>query len=428
MGLEAQIEVTPTWHERPILWVPLVAPRGAGKSPSQDLAFQPLRDHDRQLGEDGIPVLLGDQTLEALARSLHASGGAAALDLDELPVLLRGLGEYKRGGGGDRGRFLSLWSGAPWSFTRVGGGTRTNAVRLPVHRPTLVICGGLQTVLHELLGGENDGLRPRWLIHLAAMSEEEGVLSNGQHPVEWQTLLGGQLLPQRRESRTWKLNDSGLATFQHYRRSWKAQARGPETASTAAALAKAPGHLARVALVLAEAENPGLGGETGADLVERAAAIIDYTLNCWRALPEQGTLSLSRRDELLDRGIVRLIDWLEAHGGAASKRELQRARVAGCRTAGDLDALLKRYEESFPGCVTEAPQEQGGLPTMVVRAPSRRPVTTVAPLVTPYNPSAQNPHGCAESDRVATGDTATGDTAPDVPYDEIERLLDEVGE
>jgi hypothetical protein len=107
IGPHAQIEITPSWRERAILWTALVAPRGAGKSPSQDLAFRPLRDHDAQLtdDDDGGELLLGDCTLEALARSLKASGGAGALDLDELHVLLKGLGEYKRGGGGDRGGF-----------------------------------------------------------------------------------------------------------------------------------------------------------------------------------------------------------------------------------------------------------------------------------------------------------------------------------
>jgi hypothetical protein len=95
------------------------------------LALRPPRDHDAQITEeeDEPELLLGDSTLEALARSLKASGGAGALDLDELAVLLGGLGEYKRGRGGDRGRFLALWSGAPSTYTRVGAsGKSTNAV------------------------------------------------------------------------------------------------------------------------------------------------------------------------------------------------------------------------------------------------------------------------------------------------------------
>ena len=169
------------------------------------MGFGPLRDHDAQLDDetDGTPVRLGDQTLEACARSLHAAAGAAGgIDIDELATLLRGVGEYKRGGGGDRGRFLSLWSGAPWSFDRVAGGGKTNNVKLRISRPTLAICGGLQPPLHELLGGDDDGLRPRWLPHLAALPKTTGSLAGGRPVVGWQKLIGGDLLPRRGDERS----------------------------------------------------------------------------------------------------------------------------------------------------------------------------------------------------------------------------------
>jgi len=113
IGSGSEVEVLS--NERPLLWVPLIAPAGAGKSPALALAFGPLRMRDAQLGDDDGRLLLADLMLEALARELDGVGDAAALDLDELATFLRGLGEYKRGGGGDRGRFLQLWSGARWS-------------------------------------------------------------------------------------------------------------------------------------------------------------------------------------------------------------------------------------------------------------------------------------------------------------------------
>ena len=138
-----------------------------------------------------------------------------------------------------------------------------------------------------------------------------------------------------------------------------------------------------MALLFAEAEDPGAGGEVGVDAIERAAVVVDFALNCWRALPEQGSLGLSWRHKVLDEGVEKLRVWVEGRGGEATRRELQRAHVAGVRAASDLDALLERYEDTYPNCVVEVVPEHGGLPTRVVRAPARRPVLApVSPLAT----------------------------------------------
>jgi hypothetical protein len=168
--------------------------------------------------------------------------------------------------------------------------------------------------------------------------------------------------------------------------------------------------------VLAEAEAPGRGGAVEAEIVERAAALVDFSMDCFRALPEQGALALSRRDAVLDQGIDRLIDYLEGHGGVATRRDLQQAHVAGCRTSRDLDALLDRYSDSFPGCVVETTPERGGLPTIVVKAPIRRAsLTSVSPLATPTEALSSKTHEQTRSDGVDTGYTdvgvATGYTA-----------------
>ena len=423
IGSEATIEVVAGWQERATLWVALIAPRGAGKSPSQGLAFNPIRLWDVDAtgkDEDASRVLLGDTTVEALARDLDEAEGSATLDLDELAVMLRGMGEYKGGPSGDRGRFLSLWTGDPWSYRRVGsGGKSKNAIRLHIDRPTLSICGGLQPSLHELLGGEEDGMRPRWLPHLAAMPEHDGRLGDAEVPEAWRRLLK-RLLSARRRTRLWKITGEARRVFEAYRRAWKARARGHESATLSAALVKADIHLARVILILAEADHCGVGGDVAVDVVHRAARIVEYTLDCWRALPEQGSLALSRRDEQLDRAVTRLVAWLEEHGRRASKREIQRARVAGVRTAEELNALLARYEAIYPGTVTETRPEQGGRPIVVVTAPSRHAYTAMSPLGAIEVSGAENPHEHWESGAVATGDIAPGDIAfGDIAFGDI---------
>lgn len=382
-----------SWDERAILWVPLLGPRGTGKSPAQDVALAPLREHDnrvfpgyRQAREawlatpvrDRSPrpprdptVLVGDLTLESLARLLQDRPGLGA-DVDELQSFIRGLGQYKHEGGADRGLTLALWSGAPWRFTRVGsGGSGLPAVDIHVPQPQLVIVGGLQPALHGLLGGDEDGLRPRWLPHLvpATPTAQAGELDPGLLRF-WEALLVDDLLACREESRRWQLTPAAQERFAEHQQRWKLAARDPDSsASLSAALLKGDRHLLRVALVLAETGAPGRGGSVEAEVVDRAAALVDFSLECWRALPENDTLSLSAKTARLDRAVDRLRAWLEEHGGQATRRELLRGHVAGVRTVDDLAALLRRYEAVYPGTVRQEPTPGRGPGAEVVHAP-----------------------------------------------------------
>lgn len=427
MGAQSELEISESWRERAIVWVAIVAPRGAGKSPAQGMAFGPLRTHDarayanlqqetalwRELNAPAgsrprdTSILVSDTTLEALVRRLADANGALGADVDELAQLLRGLGEYKRGGGGDRGRFLSLWSGSPWRYTRATGN-----VDLLVSRPTVVICGGLQPGLHHLLGGEEDGMRPRWLPHLAVMPEQAPSDISAQTVTSWTALLDA-LVQRRSSTRRWTLNAAAQRRFNAWRLFWKERARGTETASVAAALVKADIALGRTALVFAEMEAPGQGGTIGVDVVDRAATAVTFVLDCWRALPEGGSMALTRRDEVLDMRVEALRDWLEQHGGVATRREVRRARVAGARTAEQLDALLHHYAACYPGTVRDEAMETAGgqQHTTCVYAPRRVSPTKV---VTPLGGSIRiHEGGSRGGDTLGVGDALGGSEASD---------------
>jgi hypothetical protein len=89
---------------------------------------------------------------------------------------------------------------------------------------------------------------------------------------------------------------------------------------------KAPIHVLRIALTLAEAEAPGRGGTIGEGTLDRAAAIVNFTLGCWYALPERGAEWLTRREQGLDRAVITFLAWLEERDGReATRREIQRA-------------------------------------------------------------------------------------------------------
>src|SRR5690606_31703666 len=155
---------------------------------------------------------------------------------------------------------------------------------------------------------------------------------------------------------------------------WKAAAGAGESASVSGALIKADILTARYALALAEGIEPGKGGPIPPEAMTGAIAITDYVVDGWRSLGEGRTLALSRRDEKLDRAVDQLAAWLRDHGGRAIRRDLLLAHVAGCRTAKDLDALLARYEETYPGhvCKEKAAGAGGGRKPEVVYAPGAR--------------------------------------------------------
>jgi len=395
--------VTPggDWTERAIAWVPLIGPRGCGKSPVLAAAFMPLWQLDAERA-DRPSLTFDDATLEAVARELAAGGGAAAVCADELASWLEGLGCYKRGGGADRARLLALWSGGPWTMRRVGGGGDKNQVRLRIAAPTMPIVGGLQPHLHELLGGESDGMRPRWLPHLAPLAAVPVAPAPCEPPAAWRELLASLVAVRDRE-RSWRLDREAARSFAQMHAEWRQRARDPGTPPTVgAALDKAAVHVLRVALVLAEAGAPGRGGAVDAATLERAAAIIEYATACWAALPEGPGLALSRHDATCDEACEAIAAWLEARGGRASRGELLRAHVGGVRASVDLSAVLRRYEQRYPGCVRAVPAgARGGRPGVVVLAPPRRPAGVYS--------HAANKGPCAEAERPEN----TGDDGPE---------------
>lgn len=388
----ATIEADPTMIESPILWVAAMAPPGAGKSPAMSIGLGPLEILDaaqHELYRDALQIwrdskpsdrgekpanptrLVRDTTLEQLARRLDGArlaGGTSAATFapDELQNFLGALGQYKRGSA-DRARMLELWAGRPWQYERVGGD-----VDLLIPRPVVPIVGGIQPELHPMLGSEGDGLRPRWLLHLAGLdpvAQEAGGMAHV--PDNWAPTLT-TLYNKLTTPRSWLLAGKSLQMWRDARRRWKAAAARGESASTSAALVKADVQVVRLALVVAESLEPARGGDVPPEAMSAAIAIVDYVMDCWRALPEGRTLGLSRRSEVLDLAVDKVRDWLESHGGKARRRELLTANVAGVRTMSDVEALLERYLETYPGTVATERTGQRGPATVVVYAPRRR--------------------------------------------------------
>jgi Protein of unknown function (DUF3987) len=382
IGGEAEIAVNNSFIRRPIVWVPQIAPTGAGKSPALEAAYRPLDEWQderppievpgKKKGEteviDPPELTVSDCTLESLARDLDVNQ-STGIKVDELSQLLRGLGEYK-GGSGDRGRFLKLWTGSRWVYRRVGsGGKAGNAVKLTIKKPTVSICGGLQTALHHLLGAEDDGQRERWLPHLAP----RGQLSRGTGNAEaWRAVIR-DLLDNQEIPRKWTLSPKAYTLWSTTDDRWKAE--GKHTSNSTAlngVMQKLGLQVLVVALVLAELDDPVTSRTllVSEDAMSRAITWVTFSLDCWRALPEAGGLALSYRIKELDGAVDKIVAWLDEHTPVARKSQLLSAHVGGVRTAGEMSEVVDRYKEVHPGCVwTQPANAQGGRPGTIICSP-----------------------------------------------------------
>jgi hypothetical protein len=111
--------------------------------------------------------------------------------------------------------------------------------------------------------------------------------------------------------------------------------------------------------------------------------------------------------------VQKLLSWLEERGGEATAREIQRAHVAGARTAVQAKHLLVAYEGTFPGCVTEEAGHHGGRATVIVRTPIRTPFTPNVATGDNGKGAGKNPRSRAKNPNVATGDNGSGDNGGD---------------
>lgn len=381
------------------LWVMCIAKRGRGKTPSFDYTArqwralevadraQWLREVDdwKKLDEDDRPDfpidplrMFDDVTIEGVARLLDRRDGTGLVPVDELSGWFGRMGRYgSTGPGSERGRWLSMWSAQPWPYQRVGDGrTGGLGVDILIERPVVSIVGGIQPGLLSVLGGDTDGFPPRWLPFW--YDGPKLPWANRIYvPAEWEKAVPA--LYAARQRRAWTLDGAGLELWRMACDRWAGQAEGDEASATSAALDKADIQCAAVAKVIAESLHPGRGGSIPIEAVSCAVAIVDYAMDCWRAMPGNETMSLSRKDEVLNRGVDQLADWLSERAPHdlngqlvkwANTKEIREKHVAGVRTAGDAHLLIERYRAVYPGHVSEYKPPRGR-PGIAVMAPQR---------------------------------------------------------
>lgn len=141
IGTSRRVIVKESWKEPALLYLGIIATPSSKKSPALKIIEAPfvekqeayLHDYDRSLEdykqelalwelkenkdkgpkpEEPYPkrLLIGDATFEAISRLLEENPRGLLLTLDELSSWLSSMDQYRKGKGGDKEKWLSLWT------------------------------------------------------------------------------------------------------------------------------------------------------------------------------------------------------------------------------------------------------------------------------------------------------------------------------
>lgn len=348
IGGYVDIEITETWRESSLLYTALVGVPSVRKTPAMNLVMQPIykatsamralakeqaEEDDGSWQEVAPPKLsVNDATIEALFGVLERNPRGVILAPDELDGWVKGMGQYKGGGGRDRQHWLSIWSRTPIDVDRKT--TKSHYIE----KPFVSIIGGIQPdPLEELLHGKNDGLLPRIL-----MAQGEFVTPRLRRNALDPSVSAGydalwnRLRDEGMTTRTVEFTPAGYASFE----SWVNDHYGtlgklpPELAG---AWGKMDGQAARICLILAMV----LGTEVTPDVVERAVALVRYFQGQAAGLL-RGSSAGSQWEKQNSARLKSLARYIQDHPGA------ERAELMAHGPAWALDGrLLDRMLETL---------------------------------------------------------------------------------
>lgn len=351
IGGYVDLQVTETWRESGLVYVTLVGPPGARKSPAIDLLMAPVWEAEGALEEEARlraesenpdswmeleppQLVVDDATIEALFGVLERNQRGVILQPDELTGWVGGMGQYKGGLGRDRQHWLSIWSRRPIKVNRVKGRSRS------IRDPFVTVLGGIQPEpLEDLLHGKDDGLLPRLLMargEFVTPRLRRGALD--PRLVAGYDALWNRLRDQGTIGETVQFTPAGFTTFEtwaneHYKTLNKV---APELAG---AWAKMDGQCARLSLILARAADT----EVTPDIVDRAISLVRYFQGQAVGLL-QGSDAGSKWEKQNAGRLKALARYLQEHPGA-DRAELMAHGPEWALDGRTLDRLLESLAE-----------------------------------------------------------------------------------
>jgi uncharacterized protein DUF3987 len=403
IGTRRCVEVKPGWREYAVIWTAIVANPGSAKSPALDVAVAPLHEVQarfRREYEDALrqrqqskrekkpgsrpvsapppqmrQIYSTDATVEALASVLHANPHGIGFPQDELIALVKRFNEYKRSGcGADRQIWQSNWSCTPWAVNR-----KNEPQFIDIARPFVAPMGCLAPDMLSTLNderGREDGFVHRFLFgypdELPLKWEEAGIslAAREKYQEVFDSLLKLPLSMSltRTPSTTSvvRFTEYGNAAFgswmeQHYEEindpGFPVNLRGPWR--------KLESYFARLALIL-QLTRKVCGEADGQNVdevsVRDSAKLIEYAKS-----HDQRVYSHLNADPQEMRILKAIAFIRKQRDRSATVRDFVTGKIAGCRTAGDVEALFWHMELENYGHVEQPESDHGGRPTIIFR-------------------------------------------------------------
>jgi DNA polymerase I-like protein with 3'-5' exonuclease and polymerase domains len=380
------------WSEPAVLWSVTVAESGGHKSPAYHAAVDPLMElqldlfdrHQEELeaykdalndwaalskderGPKPLPpveppvFITSDTTVEALGELLRDNAHGVLMARDELDAWFQSFTRYKgKGGGTDRAQWLEMHRAGTQRLDRL---TREQR-RLSVRRAAVSVTGTIQPgVLARALDQDalQAGLGARFLITMPPRRRR--VWTEKELPddlvVRYQRLLRELLAlpldnPRKRKPLFLGLSEPARRLWIAFYNEW-GEVQYQATGEQAAAFAKLEAYAPRLMLLHHVVAHAAAGAD-GRGAVGEASARAGIELAQWFAAEAVRVYAMLRESEE-ERETRKLMEWIAAHGGRVSVRQLQNSNSRKLPSSDLAEAALQemvahslgRWEESAP--------------------------------------------------------------------------------
>ncbi|MRT91910.1 DUF3987 domain-containing protein [Ancylomarina sp. 16SWW S1-10-2] len=409
MSNKRVVELKKDWREFAILYAAIVSRPGTKKSPALNKAILPLKQlqnkfsasylkdkekyqkkceafesefqrwkslskSERLNSETPIKpdtptvkqLITSDATMEAITELMINNNSGVLCYMDELAGWIKGMNQYKSGGGNELEMWLKLWSAIFQIINRKG--------KEPIFsdNPFVNVLGGIQPEVLDIFSGKDNGLIDRILF--AYPDEIAPMITD----IEVSEILDEKLTSifnrlfnahfkegvKSDQPEITRFSSEAYQKFKDYVNNtlYKEMVSYQMPYYLRGAWAKFPGYIARFALII-QGMNYGENKKTlekiDLDSLNKAIEITEYFMeNAKKVYARLNASKVDRKVELAER-------WINRNGGNASLREIYTHKVAGCKNTKQAKSLFEEMVNRELGIMNEHYPEGGGRATFI---------------------------------------------------------------